>query len=84
MSRRRRRCRLADLETRAAVPARDDAAELGERLRSLTDEELTSLIGFYDARPDLELMEPAHFVAAVGWPPEKAIAFFSRKTEQFQ
>jgi hypothetical protein len=84
MSRRRRQCRLIDLEARAQARAKDDAALMAERVRSLSDDDLTSLIGFYDARPDLEFMAPEHFCAVLDWPHERAVAFFSRKVEQIQ
>jgi hypothetical protein len=84
MSRRRRQSRLIDLETRAQVRAKDDAAELAERVKTLSDEELTSLIAYYDARPDLEFLAPEHFCTVLNWPRERAIAFMSRKVEQIQ
>jgi hypothetical protein len=84
MSRRRRQSRLADLEWRATARAKDDAALMAERVRSLTDAELSALVAHYDARPDLEFMAPEHFCTVLNWPHERAIAFFSRKTEQFQ
>jgi hypothetical protein len=84
MSRHRRQSRLADIEARALARATDDAALMAERVRTLTDAELTALIAFYDARPDLEFLTPEHFCTVLNWPRERAIAFISRKVEQIQ
>lgn len=74
---RRRLQRLNDLEWRATARAKDDAALAAERVRSLTDDELTALIAFA-ADTDLEFLTPEHFCAVLNWPREKAIAFATR------
>lgn len=76
---RRRVQRLAHLEGRAIARAQDAAALAAERVRSLTDAELTALIAYADGRPDLEYLTPTNFCDALGWSPERAIAFMSRK-----
>jgi hypothetical protein len=77
---RRRAQRLALLEGRAIARAQDAAALAAERVRSLSDAELTALIAYADARPDLEFFTPDAFCAAVGWPREKLVTFLVSKS----
>ncbi|PPD25005.1 MAG: hypothetical protein CTY30_00870 [Methylocystis sp.] len=71
----RRLQRLAALEFRAEARAKSVAALAAERVRSLTDDELSALVAFAAARPDLEFFTPEDFCAAAQWSREQLNAF---------